>query len=151
MKGDYRVLDADVHVIEPMSMWAEHIEPKFHGREPQPEDLAFGMIVDGIPINTSDRASATSTMRPARCARNGSWGSSRRSTPRRGTRLRRVAQLADMDIEGVDLGFLYPSFGLFVIASDEIDADVATAVARAYNDWMADFCAADPARLAGSA
>jgi hypothetical protein len=30
-----------------------------------------------------------------------------------------VAQLADMDIEGVDLGFLYPSFGLFVIASDD--------------------------------
>ena len=61
-----------------------------------------------------------------------------------------MAQLADMDIEGVDLGFLYPSFGLFVIASNEIDADVATA-RRVYNDWMADFCAVDPAGCAASA
>ncbi len=56
-----------------------------------------------------------------------------------------------MDVEGVDVGFLYPSFGLFAIASDELDPAYAAAVARAYNDWLASFRAASPERLHGVA
>jgi predicted TIM-barrel fold metal-dependent hydrolase len=38
---------------------------------------------------------------------------------------------------------------LFVLASDDIDGALAAGLARAYNNWMADFCRADPKRLRG--
>ena len=54
---------------------------------------------------------------------------------------------------------LFPSRGLFVLAldsSEQIGADglepeFAAAIARAYNDWLHDFCRAAPERLFGAA
>ena len=148
MKGEYRVLDADVHVIEPMTMWSEHIDPAFRGREPQPEDLAFGMIVDGIQINTwdireRDLDDAARAMRKERIL-----GVFREMYPDAFERgFDTGSQLAGMDKEGIDVAVLYPSFGLFALATDGLDPALALAISRAYNDWIAGFCAVDPARL----
>jgi predicted TIM-barrel fold metal-dependent hydrolase len=54
-----------------------------------------------------------------------------------------------MDAQGIDAAVLYPSMGLFVPYLPELDADRSTAACRAYNDWIADYCAADPTRLTG--
>jgi uncharacterized protein len=58
-------------------------------------------------------------------------------------------RLGDMDTEGIDLAVLYPSLGLNFWAVT--DAETATHLARAYNDWLAEYCATDPARLRGAA
>jgi predicted TIM-barrel fold metal-dependent hydrolase len=60
-----------------------------------------------------------------------------------------VARLADMDREGIDVAMLYPTLGLYFWAVTAPDA--ATALARAYNDWLAQYCAANPRRLHGAA
>ena len=60
-----------------------------------------------------------------------------------------MARLADMDGEGIDRAVLYPSVGLYFWALD--DPGAAVAIARAYNDWLATYCAADPDRLFGAA
>ena len=60
-----------------------------------------------------------------------------------------VARLADMDTEGIDRAVLYPSVGLYFWALD--DPAAAVPIARAYNDWLASYCAADPTRLYGAA
>ena len=56
----------------------------------------------------------------------------------------------DMDIDGVDISIVYPTFGLLVycrpLASDLLDE-----IFRAYNDWIAEFCQAYPSRLKGIA
>jgi len=57
-------------------------------------------------------------------------------------------QLADMDIEGIDVQVIFPSH---LSLNVEKEADLATDIARAYNDWLAEFCAADPKRLKGVA
>ena len=57
-------------------------------------------------------------------------------------------QLADMDIDGIDIQVIFPSH-LSLCA--ERETDLATDIARAYNDWLAEFCAADPRRLKGVA
>ena len=60
------------------------------------------------------------------------------------------ARLADMDAMGVDQALLYPTWfaeGFFLVQ----DPDVAYALARAYNDWIADFCKAAPDRLFAAA
>jgi predicted TIM-barrel fold metal-dependent hydrolase len=59
-------------------------------------------------------------------------------------------QLEAMDVEGIDVAVLFPSRGLSVLTFEDMDPPFAAAVARAYNDWMADFCKMNPQRLLGS-
>jgi predicted TIM-barrel fold metal-dependent hydrolase len=58
-------------------------------------------------------------------------------------------QLADMDAEGIDVQVIYPTFLLNL--SELKETHLAVALARAYNDWLADFCATDRRRLKGVA
>lgn len=58
-----------------------------------------------------------------------------------------VSQLQAMDREGLDVAALYPSIGLGIMMREDIDPKLAAAIARAYNDWLYDFCQADPKRL----
>ncbi len=60
-----------------------------------------------------------------------------------------VARLADMDAEGIDVAVLYPTIGLGFWGIE--DPQAAVAVARAYNDWLAEYCTAAPERLRGAA
>jgi predicted TIM-barrel fold metal-dependent hydrolase len=65
------------------------------------------------------------------------------------------ARLDDMDADGIDAVVLYPSLAMFFGPCDEIPALRDTAFVadcqRAYNDWLADFCAFEPTRLFGAA
>ncbi len=54
-------------------------------------------------------------------------------------------QLAAMDQDGIDVMVLYPTAGLHVASLHE--ADFATALTRAYNDWLCHFCKTNPTRL----
>jgi hypothetical protein len=52
-----------------------------------------------------------------------------------------------MELDGVAGEVLYPSQGLFYFKV--ADTKLMSAIFRAYNDWLADFCRTDPARLKG--
>jgi predicted TIM-barrel fold metal-dependent hydrolase len=52
-----------------------------------------------------------------------------------------------MDIEGIDVGILYGTRGRQVQMHDDLDPEVAAALARAHNNWTRDYCAFDPRRL----
>jgi predicted TIM-barrel fold metal-dependent hydrolase len=53
--------------------------------------------------------------------------------------------LADNDQEGIDLQILYPTQALTIGEIREPEYQIA--LCRAYNNWVADYCKADPARL----
>ena len=55
-----------------------------------------------------------------------------------------------MDIEGIDVAVLYPTRGLQVLAEPNMEPQFAAALARAYNDWLCDFCEKNPDRLLGA-
>src|ERR1700675_3708316 len=57
--------------------------------------------------------------------------------------------LADMRLDGVAGEVLYPSQGLFYFKV--ADTPLMSAIFRAYNDWLADFCSTDRTRLKGIA
>ena len=59
------------------------------------------------------------------------------------------ARIPDMDLDGIDAAFLYPSVGLFAGAIQE--PGLAAAMCRAYNRWLADYCRPYPDRLFGVA
>ena len=54
-----------------------------------------------------------------------------------------------MRLDGVAGEVLYPSQGLFYFRV--ADTGVDSAIFRAYNDWLAEFCRTDPTRLKGIA
>lgn len=58
-----------------------------------------------------------------------------------------VRELADIDAEGIDIAVLFPTAGLSI--GNVRDPDCASALARAYNDWLAEFCSAAPERIKG--
>ena len=58
-------------------------------------------------------------------------------------------RIPDMDADGIDAAFLYPSLGLFAGAIH--DPELAAATCRAYNRWLADYCKPYPDRLFGIA
>jgi predicted TIM-barrel fold metal-dependent hydrolase len=58
-------------------------------------------------------------------------------------------QLEDMDAEGIDVQVIFPTSGLSLSRLKE--TDLAVERARAYNTWLAEFCAVNPDRLKGVA
>ena len=136
------VVDADGHVLEPISVWAglpyerrPRIERDATGFEHvivgDQEILAVSLGLLGTPGSRM----GGQPMKPWEEARPGGFDP--------------VARLADMDVEGIDAAVLYPTVGLYAWALE--DNQTAVAVAQAYNDWLAEYCRANPSRLFGVA
>jgi predicted TIM-barrel fold metal-dependent hydrolase len=160
MRSGQRIIDADRHVIEPIEMWKEYLEPEWRAHapylepvnpvEPIAERLArHGMkamiplppvpMLDGQPIwhKVSPRAQIEMA-----------W-----TTYRRPGQLAAAAepdgQLRAMDSAGIDISFLYPTFATYLLGFDTLDPRLGSAFARAYNTWLRDLCSRDPERLRG--
>jgi predicted TIM-barrel fold metal-dependent hydrolase len=141
--GPTPVVDADGHVVEPRSAWAPVPEPY----RPRIERDGAGyehVVVDdteilAVPLGTLGTPGARFSDPGSFLCLEEAWAGG--SDPR--------ARLADMDDEGIDRAVLFPSVGLYFWALD--DPAAAVPIARAYNDWLASYCAADPGRLLGAA
>ncbi len=55
-----------------------------------------------------------------------------------------------MNIEGIDVAVLYPTRGLQALSEPNMEPNFAAALARAYNNWLYDFCERNPNRLLGA-
>ena len=137
------IVDADGHVVEPPAAWAglaDAHRPRIHRDASGYEHVVVGDTeILAVPLGNLARPGSTfddpATFRPLADAHPGG------ADPR--------SRLADMDAEGIDQAVLYPSIGLYAWAIPEPPA--AVALARAYNDWLAGYCAASPQRLFGAA
>jgi uncharacterized protein len=145
MKDGFKIFDSDMHVLEPPDLWERYIDPAFRHRAPRgsrhtPMDV--GVLVDGHnAFQLSARIAGVSFK----------GGLDRFAADiERGFDAR--AQLQAMDREGIDVTVLFPSRGLFVNSIADMDPAFSAAIARAYNDWLGDFCrAGDPRRMYGAA
>ncbi|WP_437680114.1 amidohydrolase family protein [Sorangium sp. So ce131] len=155
MRNGYRIVDADRHVIEPVEMWREYLEPEHRGRAPTLEILAPGgapaspsgaraaappaptLMLDGQPVMVNLSARARIELASARQGRARQYQAG--ADP--------IAQLRAMDASGIDVSFLYPTFAMYLLGVDTLDAELAGAFARAYNRWLRDFCSVSPERL----
>ena len=140
-----RIVDADGHVLEPLSVWAGLPE----GQRPRIAKDARG--VDHALVGDREILAGPLALTGIPGARMCDFERMRRTTwdeiypggydPKR--------RLADMDGEGIDAAVLYPTLGLWFWAVE--DPATAVALARAYNDWLASYCEADRTRLYGAA
>src|SRR5713101_6238151 len=149
MTRAYNVVDADGHILEPLDLWDRYIDPGFHDRRPR-------FVIDE---NGKERLSVEGKLlgNPRGIGSLGAVG------VRQGTvKLDSLkyaegkkggfdphARIIDMDADGIDAAFLYPSLGLFAGAVE--DPGLAAGMCRAYNRWLADYCHPYPERLFGVA
>jgi predicted TIM-barrel fold metal-dependent hydrolase len=146
----YRLIDADCHTLEPAHIWREWLPRPFHDRAPQlvkdeegGDAWSFGA---GKPLMYIGLV-ATPGLRFEEIKwrgytydriRKGCWDGK--------------ARLEDMDQDGVDAEFLFPSQRTMYHFMGNPDVEFHRAGVRAYNDWLHDeFCANAPLRLFGLA
>ena len=154
----FKILDCDLHVCEPVDLWQRHIEAKYR------DDAPVGRPLEDRPFHDLNIFHRGETYSPqarfpdaaiddeaggyihlARCRgrydqyiefQQRGWGPD--------------TQLEAMDIEGIDAAVLFPSLALTTMGKVYDDDGLAAAIARAYNNWLAEFCSAAPQRLYGA-
>ena len=140
MRDDFKVIDTERHVVEPVDLWSKRLSKEFTSRAPRfVEGSRVATEVDGkIMINGGKEIwqwlEPTSDFDRAR---NSNFSAD--------------SQLADMDQTGIDVGLLFPTAGLYVIWHDDLDPGLSGAICKAYNDWLAEYCDVDSDRLRGVA
>ncbi len=154
---EFIVFDSDSHVVEPPALWEKYLDPEYrtlgkHALWRQEGRTGAYLKVNGEIFR--DRSNSN-LPRHALWRPGMDWDTVGALDPRvrhpaaEGASAPQ-ARLADMDAMGVDQALLYPTWfaeGFFLVR----DPDVAYALARAYNDWILDFCRTAPERLFAAA
>ena len=136
MLQGYRIIDVDGHIQEPPDLWDHWLEQEFRAEAPK--------MVDGKRFYRGQESSfkLSDSVRDAfgRKTReyyqeyiDAGWSPD--------------AQVTALDRMGIDISYLYPTQGLFLWHFRDMDPRMATALTRAYNNWLFDFCQTEPNRL----
>lgn len=145
-RNGYRIVDSDMHLIEPPDLWQRYIDPAYADQAPRglteyPRDLALEVNGTRFPRHSALSKKMLHQTRAQQADR---------YTHAEARGYDAVSQLEALDREGIDIAVLFPSRGLFALAFETMDPGLSAAIARAYNDWLGDFCSAEPSRLLGS-
>lgn len=158
MKDGLRFVDCDMHIMEPPDLFDTYLDPTFKERVILPigadgRPCRGTIVIDGLP--TSQDAELQQYRKRSRP------GTTHSTQPLSGSRLADTgrldfaiernynaeAQVMGMEIEGIDIGVLFPTTGLSLIARDNMDPYLSLALCQAYNNWIHDFCQYSPDQL----
>ncbi|NKB59379.1 MAG: amidohydrolase family protein [Alphaproteobacteria bacterium] len=159
MKDGLRFVDCDMHIMEPVDLFDRYLDPKFRDRVTLPVGAdgkrKRGIIyVDGQPTTYDHetqqhrkpivgkvKSDTTQPLSGSRMAESGrlDFAVERNYSPE--------AQVMGMELEGIDIAVLFPTFGLSLLARDNMDPQLSLALAQAYNNWIYEFCQYSPDQL----
>ncbi len=158
MKDGFRIIDSDLHVMEPSDIWEKRIDPAFRDRAPKfvgrKEGGTFGMPleVEGKLYPNWYPKTPEGGQRDARnYARLEVARGSHPLAEGQKSGFDAPSHLHALDIEGIDVAFLYPTAAHQAQSIDGLDPHLSAAICRAYNDWLAEYCKYNPQRLVGVA
>jgi len=143
---DYPILDADAHVNEPPDLWQTRVPAHLKARAPKVLRTAEGDVWsfdDGKRLRplglTATAGLSYVQFRPQgfryEDIRPGSFDP--------------AARLADLDADGIYAQVIYPSVTLAGARTYADDRELQLVCVRAYNEWLAEFCAQGKGRLIG--
>ena len=148
--ANYRVISSDSHIFEPADLWTSRIETTFKDRAPRmvrrEEDNTDWWVCEGLK-GASGASGGGQAGKRFEDPENLSFAGDSDQIRPGGYIPEEHAK--DMDIDGIDVDILYPTNGLLLYGVP--DGDLLTAIFKAYNDWLAEFCKAIPSRLKGIA
>jgi predicted TIM-barrel fold metal-dependent hydrolase len=152
MNLKYNAIDADAHVLEPGDLWTSYLEAKFKDQAPGLRREANGKEVFRIDDNSSvDLVQQEGGVAVAGGIgmREGQGPTGNAYSDGKPGGFNPHLRIPDMDSEGIDAAFLFPTLGLFL--GGIRDTEMAVASFRAYNRWVRDYCVEYPDRLFGIA
>ncbi|PYM16622.1 MAG: amidohydrolase [Candidatus Rokuibacteriota bacterium] len=145
-----QLISADSHVSEPPNLWVERVDKKYRERAPRlainppgkegayflyeghaPHPIGIGLAAGKSPQELAEFLTKASYAD----ARPGGFDPAER--------------IKDNELDGVEADVLYTTLGfrIFWLKDPDLQADCF----RVYNDWLAEFCAYAPKRMAGLA
>src|SRR5438105_4705432 len=147
--AEQRLLDTDSHVAEPADLWdGNYMDPDYRGASPfrfvdatDPLGRPSTTLYEGGSVLLENAAYTAAAGVPREKlaagiryadANHGGWDVAKR--------------LADMDIERISHQVVNPSSPGLRVGFVE-DSGLATAMCRAYNDWVSDHCAGGNGRV----
>jgi uncharacterized protein len=157
-KAGFRVMDSDIHVMEPHDLWQRYTEPAFRDRAPRfaaidgsdYEGWQFDGKVFPAFFDRPERRRLARVRKDKARARHlaaGRYRDPAEDLPGHDPH----AMLQAMDREGIDVSIVFRTLASHLIAVDGLDPQLSAAVCRAFNHWLSDFCDKDRARLKAAA
>jgi predicted TIM-barrel fold metal-dependent hydrolase len=138
------LISADSHVVEPPDLWTTRMSKRWGDRIPRVEESPGGarFVCEDVPpfgIGAFSAADVDAEDMPEHFAagyervRRGGWDP--------------TARLHDQERDGVVAEVIYPSLALQLFRIR--DPELQSVTFQAYADWLAEYCAALPGRVAG--
>lgn len=151
MKNGFKALDADLHIVEPIDLWNKRLPdrwrsittvnapggPEEHSNyEFRLGELHFGpALVEGLPVPARQARRRWATDQTAR----NMLEFNRNPTPE--------LLIEGLDAEGLDVAAIVPTLTFVMTTVDKLHPEHALAICRVFNDWIAEFVAADRNRM----
>ena len=137
-----RIIDADGHIVETDETFAD-VPARYAHHIPRPEATD-----GGFRYVSGDRAGFTIAAHPDTVGAPGATIGA--DQPLDAPLVARggsdpAGRLLDLDVDGISMAALYPTYGLMI--QGVTDDAAASALCRSLNDWLADYCRHDPERL----
>jgi predicted TIM-barrel fold metal-dependent hydrolase len=163
------ILDADSHVLEPNDLWQRYVEAPFEARaprvrpkeRPRPMDEAtrarIQLLCDGagvaadavLRVLTSDIIGLRDMVVEGKPIfdgisdemwQRGAVHTLRYYLPAVAEAFSAASHAASLRAQGVDRTYVYPTAGLWILAIEDMNPELAAALVRAYNRWLRDYC-----------
>lgn len=148
-KHNLQVMDSDIHLQEPKDLWQRYTDKKY--RDDAPKHVPVGDGTDRMHMVVAGRVVPPEQKDEARL----SWAKRHIEDHRFDEDKARgwdsVSMVNAMNREGIDRSVVFPTMGLYAIATDAMSPQLALAISQAYNNWLSEFVSIDPKRLGGIA
>src|SRR2546427_2571344 len=132
MKDGLRFVDCDMHIMEPVALFARYLDPRFKDRVittvgADGRSRRGTIVIDGLPTTMDaelqqyrkrNRPGTTHSSQPLSGSRLADTGRLDFAIERK---YNAEAQVIGMKMEGVDMAVLYPTTGLSLITPDKPD------------------------------
>jgi predicted TIM-barrel fold metal-dependent hydrolase len=150
MKQGFRVIDTDLHLMEPKELWTDRIPavhrsdieinyPKVGLQETTAVQIRIGDVAWKKAGGAARMLQRHMTARFEEVPYVGMMHSAAGTDP--------ANTLEGMRIEGIDVAVIVPTTLFTVTTADGLDPELVTVLCRTYNDYAAEFCQTDPERL----
>jgi len=145
--NDYKIISADSHIVEPPDIFESRLPADLRSRAPKFGEHQGGgaWLIDGAePVLLAGTTTTGSGWHPVADGPV-AWTAVLPALYDPAERVR------SQWVDSVDAEILYPSTDLWDTIKQIDDAELKLALVRAYNDWIAEFCAHNPESLFGLA
>jgi len=151
MKNGFKVLDSDLHTMEPDGLWERYLEEPFKKFAPQfvrrTENATNQPIIRIGQVEIGEMSRRVQTALVGKDLQQRAFARHPHYEIAHARGYDSESHVAAMDIEGIDVAVIYGTRGRQVQMHDDLEPEVAAALARAHNNWTRDFCAYNPHRL----